>query len=101
MKATPPSLSNSKLSTQLHLGQEAVSGEAFMELQGSVVQFGCGRYRARPSKGDIEKTALPETKQGAPSMSKSMENKTAAIYLRRSTEDDGMSVGRSVQHCGV
>jgi hypothetical protein len=36
----------------------------------------------------------PETDQGAPSMYKSMETNTAAIYLRRSTEDDGKSVGQ-------
>ena len=34
----------------------------------------------------------PETNQGAPSMSKSMETKTAAMYLRKSTEDGGKSV---------
>jgi len=32
--------------------------------------------------------------QGDSSMSKSMETNTAAIYLRRSTEDDGKSVGQ-------
>ena len=36
----------------------------------------------------------PETNQGAPSMSKSMETNTAAIYLRKSTEDDGKSVAQ-------
>ena len=35
-----------------------------------------------------------ETTRGAPSMSISMETNTAAIYLRRSTEDDGKSVGQ-------
>jgi len=34
----------------------------------------------------------PEMNQGDPSMSKSMETNTAAIYLRKSTEDDGKSV---------
>jgi hypothetical protein len=38
-----------------------------------------------------QKRATPETNQGVPSMSKSMETNTAAIYLRESTEDDGKS----------
>ena len=35
-----------------------------------------------------------ETDQGEPSMNKSMESNTAAIYLRKSTEDDGKSVAQ-------
>ena len=34
----------------------------------------------------------PEMNQGDPSMSMSMEIKTAAMYLRKSTEDGGKSV---------
>ena len=34
-------------------------------------------------------------------MSKSMENNTAAIYLRRSTEDDGKSVGQQERNSGL
>jgi hypothetical protein len=37
---------------------------------------------------------LPETNQGVPSMSKGMETNAAAMYLRKSTEDDGRSVGQ-------
>ena len=51
-----------------------------------------GRYRTRVDSEKIP--GLSETSQGAPSMSKSMETKTAAMYLRKSTEDDGKSVAQ-------
>ena len=46
-----------------------------------------------------EKDPLRETTRGSPSMSKSMENKIAAIYLRRSTEDEPSAVTHCCSEC--
>ena len=46
-----------------------------------------------------EKDPLRETTRGSPSMSKSMENKIAAIYLRRSTEDESSAVTHCCSEC--
>ena len=53
----------------------------------------CGRYRTRALTCE-NSSPLVKQHEGAPSMSISMETNTAAIYLRRSTEDDGKSVGQ-------
>ena len=46
-----------------------------------------------------EKDPLRETTRGSPPMPKSMEDKTAAIYLRRSTEDEPSAVTHCCSEC--
>ena len=48
--------------------------------------------RGRTPIAQLKISQVCETNQGEPSMTKSMESNTAAIYLRKSTEDDGKSV---------